>query len=84
MTSTPRATLYTRAGCHLCEDALALLRALQRTHPHSLAVLDVDDDPALAARYGDAVPVVEVGGRSIVAPLTRTILERALKDARQA
>jgi hypothetical protein len=83
MTGTPLATLYTRVGCHLCEDALATLRALQGRHPHTLEVVDVDDDPTLAARYGESVPVLVVGGATIAAPLTRTILERALRDARQ-
>jgi hypothetical protein len=55
-------TLYTRAGCHLCEDAEAVLRAAQATSPFELALVDVDTDPALADRYGLRVPVVAVDG----------------------
>ncbi|GMA15107.1 glutaredoxin family protein [Deinococcus metallilatus] len=54
MSSLPTLTLYTRAGCHLCEQAEVGLRALDyRYEP-----VDVDRDPALKARYGDDVPVL--------------------------
>jgi glutaredoxin len=51
--------LYTRRGCHLCDDALALLRR------HGLAPREVDIDAAaeLRARYDSCVPVVEIDGR---------------------
>ena len=61
--SAPHAvTLYTRAGCHLCEDAEAVLRAAQARSPFELALVDVDADPAMADRYGLRVPVVAVDG----------------------
>ena len=51
--------LYTRRGCHLCDDALALLKR------HGLAAreVDIDADPGLRARYDCCVPVVEIDGR---------------------
>jgi hypothetical protein len=51
--------LYGRRYCHLCEEMLAALRALDA----GLApeVLDVDADPALEARYGEHVPVLMLG-----------------------
>ncbi len=53
------ATLYTRAGCHLCDAALAvLLRYGLRPD-----VIDIDHDSDLVARYGDCVPVVLIDGR---------------------
>jgi glutaredoxin len=55
-------TLYTRAGCHLCEDAEAVLRAAMERAPFELTLVDVDADPALAERYGVRVPVVAVDG----------------------
>ena len=51
--------LYTRAGCHLCDDALALLLA------HGLAPksVDIDADPTLRERFNECVPVVEIDGK---------------------
>jgi glutaredoxin len=54
----PEVTVYTRQGCHLCDDAIALL--LQ--YGLSPKLVDIDADPALR-RYNDCVPVVEIGGR---------------------
>ena len=49
--------LYTRVGCHLCDDAAELLRA------HGLApkLVDIDADPALRAAHHEWVPVVPGG-----------------------
>jgi len=54
-----RAVLYTRAGCHLCDDAAAVLRA----HGFNVEEIDIDRDPALVERYGLAVPVVLIDGK---------------------
>jgi glutaredoxin len=55
-------TLYTRAGCHLCETAEAVLRGEQAATPFALRLVDVDGDPELARRYGARVPVVAIDG----------------------
>jgi glutaredoxin len=57
--STPRVVLYTRASCHLCEDALALLES----HDLKPVCIDVDTDPALHERFNECVPVVEIDGQ---------------------
>jgi glutaredoxin len=51
--------LYTRRGCHLCDDARELLKR------YGLAPrdVDIDADPMLRARYDTCVPVVEIDGR---------------------
>ena len=54
--------LYTRVGCHLCEDAEAVLRRLRAERPFELRLVDIDRDPELADRYGVRVPVVAVDG----------------------
>ena len=51
--------LYSRQGCHLCHDALALLKQ----HALDVQVIDIDQDPALRTKYNDCVPVVEIEGR---------------------
>jgi len=66
----------TRRGCHLCEDALGLLRELG-VEPR---LCDVDDDPELFALYDFRVPVVLVGGRVVgEGRLDRQVLDRALR-----
>lgn len=51
--------LYTRSGCHLCDDALATLAQ----HGLTPKVVDIDADPALHERWSDCVPVVEIDGK---------------------
>jgi glutaredoxin len=65
--STPstgaRVTLYGRPGCHLCDDARAVIEAVCAELGESYAEVDVDDDPALLDRYGEEIPVTLVDGR---------------------
>lgn len=56
--------VYSRQGCHLCEDAVAVVRAHLRPQD-SLEVVDIDTDPALVDAYTIRVPVVEVDGVEI-------------------
>jgi glutaredoxin len=58
-----RVTLYTRRGCHLCEVVEAVLASARAEEPFDLVVIDIDQDPALVARFGWDVPVVFVDGR---------------------
>ena len=52
-------TLYSRSYCHLCEDMLHALLALQGPGERfDVAVIDVDADPALVARFDELVPVL--------------------------
>jgi glutaredoxin len=56
-------TLYTRVGCHLCDDAKVVLDAVRAVRPFDLDVVDIDTDPALVARYTTEVPVITIDGR---------------------
>ena len=53
-----RLVLYTRRGCHLCEEAEDLLAAAGRQP----VLVDVDTDAAARGRFGLRVPVLEVDG----------------------
>jgi hypothetical protein len=81
MTPLIRARLYTRPGCHLCEDAVSELGRLQARQPHELELVDVSADDELQQRYGERIPVLEIEGREYAAPLPRAVLERALREA---
>jgi glutaredoxin len=56
----PRVTLYTRAGCCLCDEAKRVLSEARRRADFDLEELDVDLDPELRRRYNDEVPVVAI------------------------
>ena len=72
--------MYTRQGCHLCEDAWRVLQEEQRRHGFQLQAVDVDADPELAARYGLCVPVVTVDGQvRFRGALNRVLLARLLR-----
>jgi hypothetical protein len=52
-------TLYSRTYCHLCDDMLAALKAMQDGAGQFIVdVIDVDADPALVARFDELVPVL--------------------------
>lgn len=54
-----RFTLYSRSYCHLCDDLLDALNALQtETVRFAVEVIDVDADPALVERFDELVPVL--------------------------
>lgn len=76
--------LYSRPGCHLCDDLRALCRRLEGEFPLRLTEVNIDADPALAARYGEEIPVLFVDGRKAVkfriteAELRRKLARRLL------
>lgn len=59
-----RVLLYARHGCHLCDEAREVLRAIARERT-SLVVeeVDIDSDDELLKRYLERIPVIEAGGR---------------------
>jgi len=56
-------TLYTRPGCHLCEDAKALIQPLLREFGATLREVNIDNDEILVQRYGLDIPVIFIGPR---------------------
>ena len=74
-------TLYTHAGCKLCDQVETDLKALQKVVPHKLAVIDIDSDPSIRDAYALEIPVVEAGPYKLKAPITRAQLEITLRAA---
>src|SRR5271169_4445895 len=56
-------TLYTRPGCHLCDQAKAAIAPILREFGAVLREVNVDEDAALKERYGVDVPVIFIGQR---------------------
>jgi hypothetical protein len=55
-----RFVLYSRSYCHLCDDMLVALQALQGAYSFSVDIIDIDIDaePALLEQYDELVPVL--------------------------
>jgi glutaredoxin len=58
-------TLYTRPGCHLCDDARAALLDAQRQTPFRLEEVDIETDDALHRAYLERIPVVHLDGEHL-------------------
>jgi hypothetical protein len=79
-----KVVLYTREGCHLCDEAGERIVALRdSTGGFELREIDIDTDDELHARFLERIPVVEVDG-DIVAELDidRAALDAALAERR--
>ena len=59
----PRVTLYSRAGCHLCDEARTVVARVCDELGESFTEVDIDADPELRDRFTDEVPVTFVDGR---------------------
>jgi glutaredoxin len=57
-----RVVLYARPGCHLCDDARAMLERARASLGFDLVERDIEDDDALLRRYLERIPVIEVDG----------------------
>jgi glutaredoxin len=76
--SAMNVVMYTRAGCHLCDDAQRVLQE----HGLDPAVVDIDADPALRERFTECVPVVEIDGEIRFRGRVEPVLLRRLLSGR--
>jgi len=78
--------LYSRAGCHLCDEARELLQALlderarQGLTTPRLDEIDIESDPELERRFFTTIPVVELGDRRVELATSAAKLRRMLAD----
>jgi hypothetical protein len=73
-------TLYGRTDCCLCDDMAAVAGVVAAERGLAVGKVDVDGDPALAAAYGDRVPVLCLGDRELVWGRVSARALRALLD----
>jgi glutaredoxin len=57
--------VLSRPGCHLCEEAMKVLRELQARHDFELQERDITEDEVLHRRYFERIPVVRVDGEDV-------------------
>ncbi|MCV6614705.1 MAG: glutaredoxin family protein [Cellvibrionaceae bacterium] len=74
--------LYTTAGCHLCEQAKAVMWPLLECWGLGLEELDIADSEDLVERYGTRIPVIRLNKQSAELgwPFDGETLERYLRD----
>jgi glutaredoxin len=78
----PDVVLYSRPGCHLCEDALQLLESLRTEFGFALREVNIEFDAELERRYFVEIPVIEMGGDVIAqAPIDAAVLRRAIANS---
>ena len=61
----PLVTFYGKPGCHLCDDALAVLERVRAQRSFDLREVDVTIDPILYREYGERIPVLAVDGEEL-------------------
>jgi glutaredoxin len=83
LASGPRTiTLYTRPGCHLCEDAKAVIEPMLSEFDAKLREINIDEDAVLRQRYGTDIPVIFIGSRKAAKHRVDPVkFRRQLRDA---
>jgi len=72
-------TIYSRPGCHLCDQMKAIVDRVARSVAIVVEEIDVSTDPALETLYGGDIPVLLVGGtKAAKYRVTETELRRIL------
>ena len=72
-------TLYSRPGCHLCDDMKTVVTRVAARTPIEMIEVDISRDAQLEARYGQEIPVLEIDGRKIAKyRISETELARAI------
>ena len=61
----PKLTLYGKAGCHLCDDARAVVASAVAGRDVVVEEVDITMDPALHRRLGERIPVLELDGEEL-------------------
>ena len=85
-TPLPELVLYTREGCHLCEEARAIVqglledRAARGRRTAGLHERDITTDPALERQFFATIPVLELDGRRLELATSPAKVRRFLDD----
>ena len=55
-------TVFSRHGCHLCEDAVKTLEGMREELAFEIEIIYIDGNPELEKLYGNEVPVIHING----------------------
>jgi glutaredoxin len=56
-------TVYSRHGCHLCENALEILTPLSKELDFEIEIINIQDNQELINLYSDQIPVIHIDGK---------------------
>lgn len=62
LTVKTKVVIYSRPGCHLCEEAKEAMRAASCVDAYSLDEVNIENDPELLQRYREDIPVITING----------------------
>ena len=58
----PRVVIYSRPGCHLCEEAKKVIEASGYPEEYTLEEINIESDAELLRRYRYDIPVITING----------------------
>ena len=76
-------TVYSAPECHLCEEAVGVLRRLQQELGFELSELDITADDGLHRAYLERIPVVELDGEELCEYFVEEALVRERLESRR-
>lgn len=83
MTALPHLTLYSKPGCHLCDEMKLTIDQVATRVPVTIEIVDISTDLALTQRYGLEIPVLLVDGKKAAKyRVTERELEAKLRSRR--
>ena len=57
-----KVVIYSRPGCHLCDEAKQIIAAAGRADEYTLDEINIESDPDLINRYQHDIPVITING----------------------
>ena len=78
-----RLTIYSRPGCHLCDEMKEVVRRVSTSVPLTIEEVDISGDAELERLYGVEIPVLTIDGKKVAKyrigerELVRVLSERA-------
>lgn len=76
-----RIVVYSKPGCHLCEDALQLLKELRAQFDLAIEEIDITTDRTLFKNYFDKIPVLLIDDHTtLAAPITKQDIFKVLSS----
>ena len=62
MQNTIQIDIYSRPGCHLCDEAKETVERVLKRYSFEVRVINIEEDPALETAFGTEIPVVFING----------------------
>jgi len=81
--AVPLITVYSKPDCHLCEQAIAVLRRLQGELAFELDELDITQDEQLHRAYFERIPVIALDGEELSEYFVQEALVRERLESRR-